>query len=284
MSRSIHQILLSDDRRQISALCKYLPPEPCEQAARLILAQTGQVLITTGFYIPSLGLPETDGPPGAFAVGDALTQLGFTVSYVTDRYSAPLMREFAPPGQAVIEFPIADAIQSQAFACQLLQETHPRLLIAIERCGLTRYGTCLNWKGVDISAYNARVDALFRAEIPSIGIGDGGNEIGMGCLAEVIPAIPGLPAAPCITRTTSLIVASVSNWGAYGLLAALSRRAGCNLLPTSQTETARIKRMIAFGACDGILACRSNSVDGYSLEENSDILKQLRTDLATQMV
>jgi hypothetical protein len=33
----------------------------------------------------------------------------------------------------------------------------------------------------------ARLDYLFDSGTPSVGIGDGGNEIGMGNLAEIIP-------------------------------------------------------------------------------------------------
>ncbi len=47
----------------------------------------------------------------------------------------------------------------------------------------------------------ARLDYLFEHGIPSVGIGDGGNEIGMGNLAEVIPGVD------------RLVLASVSNWG-----------------------------------------------------------------------
>ena len=49
-----------------------------------------------------------------------------------------------------------------------------------------------------------------------------GNEIGMGTLRDVIVSVEGLPANPCVTTTTRLVVASCSNWGAYGLIAAMS--------------------------------------------------------------
>ena len=58
----------------------------------------------------------------------------------------------------------------------------------------------------------------------TIGIGDGGNEIGMGSLPkEIIES--GIPNGKVIAATTpvdSLIVAGVSNWGGYGLLAAMA--------------------------------------------------------------
>jgi len=56
----------------------------------------------------------------------------------------------------------------------------------------------------DVTAFTAKIDALFESSIPSIGIGDGGNEIGMGNLADVIPKCAGLPALPCVTRQRNL--------------------------------------------------------------------------------
>ena len=89
--------------------------------------------------------------------------------------------------------------------------------------------------GQDISQYTATLDYLFTEDTPSVGIGDGGNEIGMGKLADVIPTVPSL-AEPCVTATTELVISSVSNWGGYGLVAALSKRSDRNLLPSVEYE------------------------------------------------
>ena len=90
--------------------------------------------------------------------------------------------------------------------------------------------------GQDISPYNARIDYLFFNHLATVGIGDGGNEIGMGNLASVITTVPSLVKIPCVTTTTKLIASSVSNWGGYGLVAALSRQRGKNLLPSVEAE------------------------------------------------
>ena len=39
-----------------------------------------------------------------------------------------------------------------------------------------------------------------------------------------------------MTATSELVISSVSNWGGYGLVAALSRRSGRNLLPSLEYE------------------------------------------------
>lgn len=49
----------------------------------------------------------------------------------------------------------------------------------------------------------------------SVGIGDGGNEVGMGKILSTIlqSSIPNASSIACIVPTDHLIVASVSNWG-----------------------------------------------------------------------
>ena len=57
------------DKRGVSDLRPHLPKDFCRQAADLLAARPGVALITTGFYILRTGTPETDGPPGAVAIG-----------------------------------------------------------------------------------------------------------------------------------------------------------------------------------------------------------------------
>ena len=85
---------------------------------------------------------------------------------------------------------------SIGFASELLSRLEPSLLISIERCGLTKDGTYLNMRDVDISPQTARLDHLFLQHPRTIGIGDGGNEIGMGNLAQFIPGVEPCPEIP----------------------------------------------------------------------------------------
>jgi len=128
---------------------------------------------------------------------------------------------------------------------------------------------------VDITPHTARLDYLFEAGIPSVGIGDGGNEIGMGNLVEFIPLVETLPNDPAVTKVDRLIISSVSNWGGYGLVAALSRFAGRNLLPTIDGETKVIQKSVDMGAVDGTTGERKYYVDGFTTEENGELLARL---------
>ena len=272
---SIEDIILDHDRRGVSALRPYLPSDYCHQAAQFIQEHPGTTFIVTGFYIISAGKAETDGPPGAVALGKALQALGRGIVYVTDRYTAAIMQGLGGEDAEVIDFPIAGHEESQRFARELLERFQPPLVISTERCSPTSQGVYLNMRGVDISAYTAKVDYLFYEHPHTIGIGDGGNEIGMGNLAEVIPQVPSLPQHPAATRTTHLLVASVSNWGALGLVAALSQLVGRDLLPSLEEEAERIKQTVQLGAVDGMSTKPEYKVDSFSLEENGTILDRL---------
>ncbi len=126
------------------------------------------------------------------------------------------------------------------------------------------------------SQHTARLDYLFEHGIPSVGIGDGGNEIGMGNLAEVIPGVDRPPDDPAITKVDRLVLASVSNWGGSGLVAALSRLAGRDLLPSVQDDARLIRSMVDAGAVDGNSGENKYYVDNFTLEQNAAVLERLR--------
>ena len=187
--RSIEDIVLGNDQRGIAALRPHLPSDFCGRAARFVLSSPGRILIVTGFYISRAGAPETDGPPGALALGRALESLGRDVVYVSDLYTTPMLLPFMGSPTQVVDFPITDDHTSGRFATRLLTRLAPSLLISIERCGTTKGGAYLNMQGQDITAHTARIDHLFLQHPRTIGIGDGGNEIGMGNLAQYIPSV-----------------------------------------------------------------------------------------------
>ncbi len=269
---TIEDIILSEDKRGVSELRPFLPADFCDQAARYILDHPGKVAIITGFYILTAGQHETDGPPGAIAMGNALQALGNQVTYVTDNHTAPMMRKWLGDRADVVDFPIAGESESKEAARQLLDELSPDLLISIERCGRNASDVYLNMLSRDITEYTARLDYLFEHGVPSVGIGDGGNEIGMGNVAEHIPPVDRLPDEPAISTVDRLVLASVSNWGGYGLVAAMSRLAGRNLLPSIEEDAKLITEMVDDGAVDGGSGQNRYYVDNFTLEENAELL------------
>jgi len=284
---SIEDIILDQDKRGISALRPFLPADYCKEAAQWILSQRAPgkkpVIITTGFYILSSQVPETDGPPGAIALGRALHGLGFEVFYVTDHYCFSLLNLGGEQQGEVIEFPITDHEKSAQFAGKLLAQIKPAMVMSIERCGLTKNRRYLNMRGRDISEFNAKVDYLFAATENTLGIGDGGNEIGMGKYAAQITQVPSLPDEPAITPVNHLIIATVSNWGAYGLLAALSILCRKDIVPSAEWEGALLKELNAKGTVDGITGARDGGVDAFTQEQNAAIINRLKKLVAAKV-
>lgn len=276
MAENIEDIILDHDKRGMLALRPHLPADFCSRAGQYVVDHPGHTVIVTGFYVIMAGKPETDGPLGAIAIGRALQSLGRRVTYVTDSYTAPVLQQWADDAE-VVEFPMAGVEESKRHAAQMLEDLQPALLISIERCGRNRNDEYLNMRARDITPQTARLDYLFDGGVPSVGIGDGGNEIGMGNLVDVIPSVDSLPDDPAISRVDRLVIASVSNWGGYGLVAAISRLAGRNLLPRSDDEAQMVEAMIAAGAVDGTTGDAVPTVDNFSMDENGQLLARLHT-------
>ena len=268
---SIEEIIFTHSAgRGIHKLRSSLAPNFCEQAAEAILAHPGKTLIATGFYVA--GTCETDGPVGAIALADALKELDSEPVFVTDRFCAPILRECC--SHRVIDFPILSHEDSRKCAAQLLATERPSLLSSIERCGMTADGRYYNMRGDDISEFTAKLDGLFDGFPVSIGIGDGGNEIGMGNLAEAV-ATEGLPIRPCVTRVTFPVIATVSNWGVYGVLSYVSRKRQHDFLKGVQ-ERMLLEQFVALGVVDGVSKQPAMSVDGFSLEVLDEVFGKLQ--------
>jgi hypothetical protein len=280
----VEDIILQNDRRGISILKPYLPADYCHKAALSILDNIGTVFLVTGFHIVNINCPETDGPPGAIAIARALKILGYKVCFVTDQFSFLLLQNLSDDEDLVIKFPLTGEVESQQFALGLIDKYKPSTIISIERCGLTAEGTYLDRNGTDISNFNAKIDYLFQNSVNTIGIGDGGNEIGMGSYADIISRTDRLPNKPCVTKTTHTIIASVSNWGGYGLVVALSKLVKQNLLLTPDEETELIKQAVLYGAVDGITQKPEPRVDGFDILENSKMISKLHDYLIPEIV
>ncbi|MBM3924678.1 MAG: DUF4392 domain-containing protein [SAR202 cluster bacterium] len=272
---TIEDIILQRDQRGVAALRPHLPADYAVQAAQYVLDHPGTTFITTGFYILYGGTVETDGPPGAMAIGKALEKLGRKVVYVTDKYCLKAMKTLASPKGTVEEFPVTDLEGSNKAAKVLIDKHKPALLISIERSSPSRDGIYRNMRSTDVSSYTAKVDAMFRIHPNTVGIGDGGNEIGMGLLEEFIPKYPKLPQLPAAVACKKLIIASVSNWGGYGLVAAMSKLSKRNLLPTLEEEAGWVKQCVDQGLVDGFTGEAKLYVDGFPMDEYQKTLKQL---------
>ncbi len=248
----LEELILGGSRRGMDRIADLLPADFCTQAGRYVLDwPRGRVLLVTGFYVRGRG--ETDGPPGTKLLFDALTRRGFSPLVVTDPFCADY---FTAAGLPFVTFG-PDAGEGELKA--LLEREKPVGLMANERCGRAADGRYINSLGQSIGRTMAPLDGLFLLfDGPTVGIGDGGNEIGMGDLAEGIEKRLGR--IPCVVRTDRLILATVSNWGALGLCRALGE------LPTEAELSAAYDICPAAGLIDGITCEPTLSEDGFPVE------------------
>ena len=116
---TIEDIILDHDRRGISLLREHLPINFCGSAAEILSENSGTVFIVTGFYILAAEATETDGPPGAVVIGEALSKLDYKVVYISDLYTTPLIRSVVGNSAEVVDFPIFSNEESNNFANEL---------------------------------------------------------------------------------------------------------------------------------------------------------------------
>ena len=271
---TVEDIIMRRSSRGMDQLRPHLAADYCRRAASSLLAlKRGNVLIATGFYVG--GHAETDGPPGAFFVARALNTLGFDCIVITDEYCAGL---FQSPASGGISEELVDIRISGDQLNSVLDQYNPSALISIERCGINAEGDYANMRGVSIASHTARLDFLFeqgrRRLIPTFGIGDGGNEIGMGCFKETIERE--LSLSPCVTEVDFPIIASVSNWGAYGLCACLQKLSGLRVMPSSDELSRYLSHIVPMGCVDGVTGTHTPTVDGYPLAYELETIELLR--------
>lgn len=274
----IEDIILRHSQRGMQKLRPHLPQDYCRQAAEEIASwKRGVVFLTTGFYVA--GYPETDGPTGTAVLASVLRDMGFRPVIVTEPENAELFR--------IRDFEVAAAEVGVDvdFFRQLIFEYHPVGMISVERCGINAENDYANMRGISIREHNASTDILFQIahdyDIRTVGVGDGGNEIGMGNFAEVIAKE--LSLVPCVVKVDYPVIASVSNWGAYGLAAYLSILSGKNLMPSYAWAAEYMKETVEIGSVDGITHERVTHVDGFDESVEQEILDALTEKIDAEL-
>jgi hypothetical protein len=263
----IEDIILSHGSRGMDQVRPSLSAGYCGRAARLILANKGRILIGTGF--PVGGSFETDGPIGAIALYRVLENLGHEPFFGC----APPISKVLAGGFRTLEIPILSWQASVPVVESALAEIRPAMIVSIERPGVAEDGHYYNMRGQDISDALAKFDLFFKlCDCPTIAVGDGGNEIGMG---NVHAAVSRLNIIPSVTTCDELVIATVSNWGVYGIIAALSRELGQDLL--GHFDPVEIVRyLVDRGAVDGKTGYAECSEDGFPLAVGLTVIERLR--------
>ena len=268
--QTIEDITLQHSTRHMDKIQAMFPFEHTKKAAKAFLAlEKGVVFIYTGFYVA--GFAETDGPIGAYFLATAFKKIGYTPVIITDSFCDGYFFDIK-----TLFIPL-EGLSTTAYE-ELLEEYQPVCHFSIERCGQNHEGRYLNSRGVDIKEFTAPVDELFKLgsqKSPSFGVGDGGNEVGMGSFATILQDKT-LFYDYCVVPCDYPMIASVSNWGGYGFIAELERVLKLSLLPTFEQVETYLKFIVSKGSVDGIKRESVMSVDGKEWEIEPQILQALK--------
>jgi hypothetical protein len=259
-------------------------------AAAKELLSGERVILTTGFCIRAAMIGETDGPSGTLALADALRQLGKDVILVTDRYSSGLLAAGAKIFGAPFPIHVLSLLQNEADheIRELLSSFSPTQVVAIERPGNALDGHRYSMRGEMLDDLVPAADHLLEPPYPrafrTIGIGDGGNELGLGSLRDALQArVLHGELIFCATPADYVIPAGISNWGAFALVAALSLLSGKQLMRPPEHERTVLQALLSAGAVDGFTRQQTLSVDGLPWEDYAstiaDIYEETRTTL-----
>jgi hypothetical protein len=280
----IERLIQVDVGRNVTALFEAARGGLAGAATALAAAAEARVGFITGFYVP-LGSPpaaETDGPVGTALLAKGLVEVGIACRLATDEpCRSACVAALAGAGATSVPVDIGD-IATMIATWRRAGITHA---ISIERCGRSADGAPRNMRGLDISSYTAPLDELFVAgPWDTIAIGDGGNEIGMGSLPRELIGqhVDHGETIACTTPARHLIVAGVSNWGAYGLLGALAalradwrdRLLACL---DEEHDKAVLEATVNNGpAVDGVSRLRTMTVDNLELAVHHNKLREIR--------
>jgi len=263
---------------------------------------------------------ETDGPLGAVFLARALVPLGIKVVLITDAFVTPALEAgigLAGLRKSVPIVTLPEAHQFETLSPDTYWETVTGRtgalthLISVERVGPSHSPDSLRAQGAsaetlrlfeemltadhhdryytmrgrDITDRMSPAHLLFEAAaaagVTTIGIGDGGNEIGMGKVPwDVIRRnVPGGGMVASRVATDFLIVCGVSNWGAYGLATGVRLLRGEAPDPglyDLARERDILQGMVRRGPLvDGVSGEETDSVDGLPFERYAEPLARM---------
>jgi hypothetical protein len=250
--------------------------------------RSDRAFIITGFPVLPKCVAETDGPPGAAVLADALENAGLQPIFITDELCREVVKT-SRPKTPVEKLPV-DRDAARSVADSLLSKHNPSILISIERPGWNSEQQYHTMRGLSISSLVGKTDYLFQSAhnrgIATIAVGDGGNELGCGTILDTVrkhvpygakcqcPCGGGIAAA---TPADVLVIAAVSNWGGYGIAACFSLLKGLEYKHNTESESELLNRIIRGGAIDSVTTKAEPFVDGVSPAINQVVVGLVQT-------
>jgi D-glutamate cyclase len=266
-------------------------PISLQAAQALLECEGGRVALITGAAI-SLRWPkgEIDGPIGAAVLAHALGACGFQADVIVPT-----------PMIDVLEG-VRDVLGASFQVCDESRLTGTYdAAVSIEKLGRNRKGVRHGLVGTPSEprpeeAFNPDdlIESLNARGLLTIGIGDGGNEIGFGAIfdeaRQIVPTGSDC-GCPChdgvVTSTATRIVfpATVSNYGAYAITAALGLLTERpDMLPAAEVVADAMVAAVERGCFDGAIPDPTSiGDDGVPVDGVMAVVTLLRTIVAQSL-
>ena len=249
---------------RLYALVRGENPITYDISQAILKMSNARVALVTGIVVEKL-LPkgEVDGPVGAAVLGRALSRLGHGVDFLMEEEMDDVARML---------------IEKLGFEANVVHTTnrspedlarwadHYDVAVTVEKLGRNREGVRHSVMGSPLAKtgdyyIDDFIEAMTHKGKLTVGIGDGGNEIGFGKIYEDVRRVVAFGAdcgCPCgggtatTTATQYLFPAAISNYGAYALTTALALGAGePELLVDGETVRELVEGCVALGCLDG---------------------------------
>ena len=266
------------------------------------------VYIMTGFVLFPSKKAEMDGVVSAVLLARALVK-AFNVkpviicpeenmnaiknlSYIVGLHiydNIDELKEY-PISMAAIAF-TKDINQASRQADEIIHKGLPNAVISIECPGANSLGIYHNAVGLDVTSLEAKQDILFtklqEKGVINIAIGDLGNELGMGTIKEHLEEyIPYAAKGNCncgcnggiavATKADNIITSTVSDWGCYGLIAAIAYlKKDLDIMHTKEMEEEAMVTASRSGMID-MYGWLVPAIDGFGLSMNMSIVNLMR--------
>ena len=195
-----------------------------------------------------------------------------------------------PISMGVITFTKDKAI-AEIQADQIIERMLPKAVISIEAPGANACGEYHNAIGLNLTDLEAKTEILFRKlqdrGVLNIAIGDLGNEIGMGTISHHIKKyVPYTAQEQCKcgckggiladTKADNIITATVSDWGCYGLMAAIAYlKRDMDIFHTGDMEMELMRVATRCGIVD-MTGSLIPGIDGFDTKMNVNIVELMR--------
>jgi D-glutamate cyclase len=279
------------------------------RAARLLLetVQPGKrVLMLTGFMSPR-PFPETDGLIGSAVLAAALERAcGALPVFVCEAEVIAALQaalrgaglNVLPDLESTLDMPHPAVLlpfpyerqAAEAESARLAELIHPVACVAVERAGANPKDQYHYAMGKNVTPDIALLDLLYRAVrdagVPTVAVGDFGNELGMGAIIDTIRAETpaggdcgcGCGAGTgCATPADVTVLTSTSDWGAYAISACLAYLNGnLDVLISADAYRRTLENAIRAGAIDGPTRYAVPWVDSIDDGFNTALLELMR--------